>query len=482
MQNVLKHGAALLRRVIWLGMGLQVILGLIWMLNNMGIEHSFGVDWSSGGPVDRPFMQWGVLYPFIVGVVRGMAQWLHVPYYSIVYCLQLVAALGSGCFLLKQVTGWVWYVRLGVSMILISIPMAMQSHLAVLPYSLGASVILLELAFVAALWKQQRWYLRGLLPAYFCWLMEMLILPEYLWLGGIPLLVASIRYLWQWRKEQCTGAWAGLVVIGSILCIMVAGGVWQHKSETYLDVRQMLAARCIWSNLYEVSGAWPMEVKEQIDGAVLRAACDNPEVFYKGFFSCLEELPKTQEKEYLRMMIDSARIVNGKRVLVEIAYDGLGYLMSGVVVPLQLEGKGYISLTGMNYWYFTCDGSSFSRIFMRCYCIWSWLSAVLALVVKVAERLRCGKRPGKTRHGEGLLLLLPGALMALSGAGFYTMSRIGVYDYKILGWWMVIWCIGTLMMAEEKKEDQNDSCVTCCLCAPSNGSTHINRESVSEGI
>ncbi len=454
MRNVWKHGAALLRRLIWLGMGLQVLLGLFWMLNNMGIEHSFGVDWSSGGPHNRPFMQWGPLYPFAVRTIRGMAQWLHIPYYCIMYCLQLAAALGSGWFLLKSVTRWKWYGCLGGAVVLLSVPMAMQSHLALLPYSFLGSVVVCQLGFVILLWKQEKWSVRSLMPVYLCWLLELLLLPEYLWFGAIPLVLTAVVAVWRHRRKWAAGALTGILVLGSVLCILTVGTAWRQREEGQLSMRQMLAARCTWSNLYELSGVWSPELLEQVEWTTLRAACDNPEVFYEGFFDKLAQLPEEQQKTYLHQMIGSARDVNGKRMLLEIAYDAVGYLMPGAVIPKQLEGEGFVSLTGMNYWHFTRSQMGWSSLGLEWYCIWSWLSVLAVLLVKLAEILGSGKAEARTSLGEAGKLLIPGLLMAMAGMVFYTISRIGVYDYKILSWWTILWCAGTLILIEEKKKKE----------------------------
>lgn len=454
MQKVLKHGAALLRRMIWLGMVLQVLLGLFWMLNNMGVEHNYGVDWSSGGPLNRPFMQWGALYAFIVKLVMGMAQWLHIPYYSLIYCLQLAVAFVSVWFLLGQVTGWRRYLRLGGAAVMVTVPMAMQSHLALLPYSLTGSVVLLELAFVMALHKQEKWSVRTVLPVFSCWVLAAFLMPEYLWLGAIPVVLAVIGYLWQNRKQWRAHATVGAMILACIVCIVGVGSAWQQKATERLSPQQLVVARCSWSNLYALYGMWSPEVQEIIEIDTLRRTCDNPEVFFEGFFDGFGRLSKEQEDAYLRQMLDSAWDAGGMRLLLEIAYDGVGYLLPGAVVSKHLAGEGFISLTGMNYWHFIRSSTDWSIIYMRWYCSWFWLAAVAALVVRVPEVLSAGGGKHLLTVGKGLKPLGAGLLMAVGAACFYAMSRIGVYDYKILFWWTCIWCMGTLMLIEEPKKER----------------------------
>ncbi|MBQ7926464.1 MAG: hypothetical protein IJ335_09250 [Lachnospiraceae bacterium] len=453
MRKVCKHGSALLGRMIWLGMGLQVLLGFIWLLSNIGAEHSFGVDWSNGGPVNRAFMHWGALYGWVIRLVMQVAQWVPIPYYSIVYCLQLLAAFGSGWFLLKKITNWGPHGCVCGTLAMLSVPMALQSHLALAPYSFVASIVLVHWAFAIELWKQKGWCIHKLVSMYLFWLLEILLLPEYLWFGAVPLLFVAFISLWNNRGKLRKKALTGVVLLGSILCIWIVGNGWQQGEDGCLNLRQMLAAKSNWSNLYELSGAWSYEVQQQFDGGLLRAACGNSEVFYEGFFDKMEQLPYKQQKDYLNQMIDVAWKLNGKRVVLEMAFDGMGYLMPAIIVSEQLDGKGFASLTGINYWYFIQNSTGLSSLYMGWYCIWAWLSLVLAIFMKGLEQLGT-ERAVKYVAGYGCVkVLLPLTFMAIACACFYTLSRIGVYDYKILSWWTVIWCLGTLLVAEKKKEE-----------------------------
>ena len=145
MQKANGHIRAVLSRMILFGLSIQIVLGILWMGCNFGRFQEFGesrfyIEVSKNFLFDE---YTGALYPVLLMLARGIEEILPIPYTYVIQTLQLVAAFISGYVFLGALgvrkTG---YGVLG-SMAILTVPMAMQCHLAVLPHSLTLSAFLL---------------------------------------------------------------------------------------------------------------------------------------------------------------------------------------------------------------------------------------------------------------------------------------------------------------------------------------------------
>ena len=137
-------------RYIWMGafallMAVQVVLGIGWMAANIGhlplFEETLLLEEVAGGGSMDEYM--GFLYPLLIRFALGIEKVLHIPYYVLLYILQLVSAACAIIYMLNC-HGWI----LGCSKMktalviayLLTFPQLLQLHFAVLPYSLAMSV------------------------------------------------------------------------------------------------------------------------------------------------------------------------------------------------------------------------------------------------------------------------------------------------------------------------------------------------------
>ena len=119
-----------------MGFSVQIVLGLVWMVCNMGAVQDFAVV-STG----------------IYGVAAGLLG----KAFPVMYVLQLAAACYAGQRLISRLCNKNPDNRrsrlfaLWGSLALMTLPMAMQCHMAMLPYSLVCSAGLLQLSFCCEL-------------------------------------------------------------------------------------------------------------------------------------------------------------------------------------------------------------------------------------------------------------------------------------------------------------------------------------------
>ena len=138
MRRLGRHTQGVLRAALACGMGVQILLGLAWLMQNMGGLQNFQESrlLLAGESTGNGFYS-GILY-------RGLALLLSSRLW-ILYVVQLSAAFAAAWVL------WACFfpngnkrLRLLCTLALVTFPQAMQCHLAVLPWSLGTSLLVGE--------------------------------------------------------------------------------------------------------------------------------------------------------------------------------------------------------------------------------------------------------------------------------------------------------------------------------------------------
>ena len=232
MRRVGKHMGGVLRAALICGMGVQILLGLAWLIKNIGGLQNFQETrlLLAGESAADSFYS-GILY-------RGLAALLSSRLW-ILYGFQLAAAVVASYGLMSCFFGREKEVlRLFGALALTTIPQAMQCHLAVLPWSLGTSLLLGETALLKRAWdiRGRAW---GLVPderepgsgikgqeagrhtarraagglaaaMLILWLLILLVLPLYAWFA-LPMIFALL-----WRMGK---GWKGS---GRLVCALAA--------------------------------------------------------------------------------------------------------------------------------------------------------------------------------------------------------------------------------------------------------------------
>jgi len=233
--KILRHIPAIIGRIMLIGFSVQIVLGLIWMcgafvnVQQFG-ESAFYIEASKSLLCDE---YTGALYPVLLMLTRGMEELLPIPHTYMVFCLQLVVAILAGYRFLGEIGGFTEKLKknekksrrsvlvdvetgeknrtpekytavkelcgnkkiynIWGSLALLTFPMTMQCHMAILPNSLASSCFLLEMSYlVKAMRSKEGFQAADVAKACTGWLLAALLLPEYFYLGAVPLVLGFL--------------------------------------------------------------------------------------------------------------------------------------------------------------------------------------------------------------------------------------------------------------------------------------------------
>lgn len=402
MQKVLEHGRSILGRILIIGMCVQILLGLECILANM-----------------------------VSGENRG------------VYLLQLLAAYISGYMLLHSLgrMGRLYKVLGAFSML--TVPMALQCHLTRGSNSWAISLLMLELAFTVRIFiRKESVRIRDVLLPHICWLLAGFIMREYMVFGGVPALVLTICWLKQGRYCGMKGRSKYYIACIVTMVSLLGAYIWQENGPLDngdVTWKQAIVGRCIWSNITHTYENWPEEVKQVISESVVMEFYLDPSHMRNEFFDAFEEVEKAQANQYYNVIMKQTLQIGWKQLVQELLYDMAGYIIPGPVVDMQLDGKGYYSVTGMNYQLWLYRNAAWAGLTMGYYVGWFACSAIIAVLCFVINCLLHTKADEKKR---GLLMVtLCGSGIMMLQACYYTITRIGMYDYKLAAWAAIMWCM-----------------------------------------
>ena len=464
MQKAVKHLSAVTGRVLFIGFTLQIILGVCWMFCNMGTLYLFERDGGgiySGGSIYSS----GSIYSVLLWIARGAGKLIPVPYYCIVYLVQIGAAFSSGYFFLKS-TGFrsdslFW--RIWGSLALLTVPMSMQCHLAVIPASLTGSCLLAEFA---SLWKAVKedkdqehrealWLARTAL----FWLMASLLAPEYIYLGAVPVI-----FLFLCRPGRAGRQLVYRVVILCAFTGMILGagdliragesivsessetqsaGIqsqkiqsdevqshWAQSGETQSGGLQnsfaaVMFRRCVWSTLLQHWDSWPMVLRENVEGSILSSTSYYVDNQTRELFPYMEETfgRETAEEMLLEAVREAWTKAKGQ-IIKEFIWDILGYSCPPVVHRMFLEGRGYYSGSSRNYELMGRRTPMLTKYYVDYGCWWFGAGLILTAL---GEGMLFLMRPKGRRV---LLCLCACCLTCVVIVLWYVMQGAGMMDYK----------------------------------------------------
>lgn len=379
------------RGLIFIGFGVQIILGILWMCNALAGFESTG---------------------------KGIV------------CVGQIVLLSAALYLFLQSTG---FNRPGVIcftiLSVLTFPMVMQCLMTADVRVLTAALLITETGCV--LWQfSSGGSVKGrvsLTLAVVCWSAAGLIRAEFLWIGMIPMLFYMFsekeddrqKRLHVWRRILLTLATAGLIAgIGSLYRVP-------------FDFTATLADRVAWTTLYLDYEKLSQEYKEHIDyWALVDSTYESTGVKEILLPSLAEHVGEEEARAVLKELSAIAWRDHRGRVIKEIAWDMAGYSAPALVVPLQLQGRAYDSYTGINYTQILQAAPRLGRYYMDYGCWWFAAALVLRAIVWLT----------KERAVEGRKFLLIGTT-AVFGAFYYTMSGAGKMDYKNTLFVSCIWYV-----------------------------------------
>ncbi len=405
MQNIWKHVSQVLHRVLTAGMLFQTALGMCWAL---------------------------------VGLING-------GWHSVIYLLQLAATFAGGCMLLsgcgirsrlQKVTGAGW---------LMTSPVILQSHWAADGIAPAVAMLMFDAAFCIRFFKKEKAGRKDMLLPLAFWLAGGIFRPEYLLFGLVPVLAVMLRYLWICQNKAAkTGALgaAALLILFSALEITGAVG-----TKTDMNIGEALMTRCVWSSIPHVYDSWPEGIREVLPKTMAMEAYYRPEQMEEVFLAGFRRLPEDEQTALYKIMTDSALACRKGAVFKEMAYDLLGYGIPGIIVNMQLEGKGYHCFTAVNYQEWMDGREVFAGFYMAFYGYWFVISGVILLCLFIGNR----KYSKKEEQKQHLWICGCAIIMAVLQAGYYTLYMVGRYDYRLATCAALMWGLVTLLVMNDRK-------------------------------
>lgn len=459
MQKVSKALANVICKLLLIGFGVQIVLGLCWMVANMGQVQQFG-ETSYYLEATKSFIgngYRGILYPVLIMLAQGMEQLVRIPYHCFLYLLQLAVGFWAA-WRLQDAVGVTGKYRLCYgSFAMLTVPMAMQCHLAVLPDSLGASFWLLEWAYVIRSFKRHE-SIKTVDLVKLCgiYLLGVALLPEFFFTGALSVLIVLVhRGIKLWKCDE-KRAILRLVAIGFFFFwgVSLVAGVGEGEQRS---TGSMMASRFAWSHAEEDYGHWPEEVRNYIPAERLNSVAGYADSMDR---IVTEELVANVGKERTEELLFSlAKVSFGRHTkenLTEILWDVYGYGFGPWVLQQQLAGNGYEAYSGRNYEIMGMHTPGLAGYYMN-YGSYLFIAGVfLAAILLLLRRMRNDSHMvkgemtcKKTVCRQVTMFLISGALVPVL---YYSMQGAGMMDYKKTIGVTLLWVVWMLKCKEENEQ------------------------------
>ena len=457
-----KKAIELIRITIYIWMGLQIVLGLVWAFCNLGelprfVECQEVLTMSDSLVVDE---YTGYLYPLLIRGISMLVSGISISAWTVLYILQLIVAYVAYDYFLRKVifrkSGVRWRFRKKLpiyAMFLLTIPMVLQVHMAVLPYSLASSLLLLLVAKVPDFWNvDYRMPTRDWVGMLLLWILSSQICVEYAWFGGLALgigVLGSFRV----RKEN---AWKSLIIVViGVLSINLLNMTLQtpgSMGKIQKSWQSSMMTRVLWPNYGRFSYFWTEEIRQSWDDNALRELSTHPENVIYEFGPDIEEMYGREEANFIYFeMAKRAFQLDTKNILVGILKDGGAYLCPPVSVYMQLQGIG-TSYTGWNYGRMKDYSPQLTGCYVDC-ALFAWLYVGLAGLMLWIFCTFPKEWKSKEEKVERSRMLLYGASISLSVNLGYVIMSGNMQDYKkviLCSVFCTLLLIAMLIDAEEK--------------------------------
>ena len=402
MRDFLERCTAVVRGVLFIGFGIQIVLGILWMCNAFA-------GWNSLGE----------------GIV----------------CVMEMALLGgAAAFVLPRGQG---FLR-GLFRVLcvLTFPMVMQCLMepdARVPVS--ALLLLQTGAVMRAVKSQTDREFGSYWGISLCaWVAAGLIRGEYLLFGLVPAVVGLV----------CIGRSKGKKLRTHVALVLATAGIIFGVGSFYQERVQLMScmvSRISWTTLYDSYEQMPYDKSLRIKYEMLVESSYEVTGIEEVLIPYLEH--RKNRVELLCKLMATSWQNNKKRILKEIAWDMAGYTAAPMILPLQLQGRAYDSYSGLNYRQLLLPAPRLGKLYMDYGCWWF----ALALILRAAMGLMARRR----LDGAAFMAW---TLTALIMACAYTMSGAGKMDYKntlyiLCGW--LVWVGGVMGTGRNGRESDEDA-------------------------
>lgn len=437
MRKAATYILAVISRIVFIGLCVQIIMGIFWMCGSFaGVmqfgESDFYVEVSKSFLCDE---YTGVLYPVLLLFARLIEKLFHVPFFEIMYVLQLTYGACASHRFLQSIHRSKGFWGVWGSLAMLTVPMAMQCHMAILPHSLTGSCILMELSFVFDAIRKGAPKAAQLMKACAFWLAAALLMPEYLYLGALPVLfvfMLDAAKLWKDRKISIV---YNLILVcaftGLILGAQSLSQVEGSYGKMHRSIPSALVCRMAWTCLGEIYSYWPEELKECMDSEKITECITYADNMVKVFGPTIEQYVGVERAEEIYVEVaQAAWQVYRQKVKREILLDAVAYTVSPVALQLQLEGRAYESYSARNYEVMRERLPGLTKHYVN-YSAWFF---VVGLLLAAAGQMLCAcltlAFDRRIKSWSSILCAFCCVIFAAGLVGWYTMQGAGIMDYK----------------------------------------------------
>ena len=457
-----KQITELINCIIYLFMGMQIILGIVWGIANLtkipGFEESKEVLQMSTTLMVDEYV--GFLYPLLIRGITFLLPISGIPACSVLYLLQLGLAYYAYSQFLKRVvfsdkksnvqlrnkirflTGY-----------LISVPVVFQVHMAVLPYSLASSLLILILVRIMERYKTEKqskpkeFIKTGIL----CLLCAQ-ICPEYIWLVGILIGIACAFYLFchkEFAVSLCL--MLCLVLVGNGICNSIQPQM-EQSGKIQNSPEAVLLKRVVWPNFARFSYFWKGEIRQTWNDTELLILSTYPENVIYDFGPTIDEMFGLEEANNIYWeMIKRSFELDTKQIIFRICKEAGAYFCPPVTTYAQLHGIG-ATYAGWNYGRMKDYTPGLTEVYVEV-ALSSWIFMMILLVVAGLLTLKkkewVPEQRRKYRWWAGGYLAAAVCLVDL----WYVLVSAHTSDYKKVLVISIIWTLGMIglhKMLEER--------------------------------
>lgn len=445
---------------IYIWMGIQIALGVIWACCNLtripAFQESYDLIAMSEKLVADDYT--GYLYLLLIRGCSMVADFFGAPLGVFLYPLQLlIAYVCYEYFLHKVVFREQGQRRLRRKRapfylgFILTIPMVLQVHMAVLPYSVASSLFVALLACIICLCvSEEKEKKKDVMRIGVLWVLGALICPDYAWLCGTGVVVGIIWYVLT-HKQFC--AKLALSALVAVLCICGCSTFLQtpgSNGKMQNSVEGVLLRSVVWPKFVALSFFWGEEVHENWSKEDLMNISVAPERVSEEFGPVMEQkLGVKEARRVYREMIGHAIKIDTRYVLTGMGQEALAYLCPPVAVKWQLKGFGE-SYTGWNYSRMKDYAPQVTKYYVEIALI-AWIYLLTAAGVLCICRI-----PGKQWQPKGKKCRFYGTLVyagivVLAVDAWYVLTNGNMQDYLKVPMITVLWAflvIGALRKSE----------------------------------
>lgn len=452
MREKLFMGKKCIGGLFLIGMAVQIILGFGWACANLfSLQHfSESAELVEISNTLRTDEYIGILYPLLIRLSMLLEKGLILPYYFWLYLFQLAAAFFSACLFIKGsgLGGKKWYA--GASLLgagyITSVPQLLQLHMAVLPQSFVLSLFLAQMGLVfIELRKLSLHKIRDFVVCCVLWSGMALLQPDYIWLGGVPVVCLFLIYCR--RKEKC-GCILGMAAVMA-LAVLSANGIHHVTQEpgSQGNIQRTLGAamvsRFAWPYFEDNYYFWPEEVKQimsPLEGREISLYADNVKRVLGPKFE--EAFGKEQANAFYWKMALRCFSDRTKEVIYNIRVDFFAYLFVPFATANQLA-RGGISYAGWNFDRMWEQSKALTNMYVQygfCSISVGIVFVAIYVIVNAFGSLKKGLAKSYERK-ERISLKILGllAFFMLTQAVWYTMAGAGMMDYKNVPVTIALW-------------------------------------------